>query len=85
MVCFNLFPSPYYKVKPIHNLSQLKLCHVTVLSFVMNTIEDIDLTESTEYESFNYLIDLFNLDSPDELDDVEPDYELIDFLSKYDL
>lgn len=51
----------------------------------MNTIEDIDLTESTEYESFNYLIDLFNVDSPDELDDVEPDYELIDFLSKYDL
>lgn len=51
----------------------------------MNTIEDIDLTESTEYESFNYLIDLFNLDSHDELDDVEPDYELIDFLSKYDL
>lgn len=83
MVCFNLFPFPYYKVKTIHNLS--KLCHVTVLSFVMNTIEDIDLTESTEYESFNYLIDLFNLDSSDELDDVEPDYELIDFLSKYDL
>lgn len=51
----------------------------------MNTIEDIELSETTEYESFNYLIDSFNSDSPDELDDIDPDYELIDFLSKYDL
>ena len=51
----------------------------------MNTIEETDWFETIEYESFNYLIESFNSDSPDELDDVDPDYELIDFLSKYDL
>ena len=51
----------------------------------MNTIEDIELSETTEYESFNYLIDSFNSDSPDELEDVDPDYDLFDFLTQYDL
>lgn len=55
------------------------------MDFIMDTIEDYDRYESLEYEIFDNMINTFNSDSPDELEDVDPDYDLFDFLTQYDL